>query len=274
MKVTSAAHQVSSSTAFEISEQSIESALKSAPLFKLVTKQGWAIPTVETFRYSYEQKKFLYDIFMNGQETGKKKSPEEVELLARNHFASPKDYVTKSQIRSLFCNFTMKLKEGTLKDPAETLTGKATPNSMIVEPLVVDQDELLQEELEDIAEDVIARVSTWEVGALVVRRNRRSWLPGRIVPNDTGKDLDDDYYLVVSMEKKSGKNIFRWPAMPVRKEVHVMDLLIEIGELTPVKEGKGYSSKVIVWCALTDTDFNDANLALKKALRDYQPVKF
>ena len=129
MKVTSAAHQVCSTTAIELSEHSIESAKLSAPLFAEVTKQGWAIPTIATFRYSFDQKKFLYDIFMTGQDTGKKKSPEEVELLVRKNFASPKDYVTKSQIRALFSNFTKQLKDGTLEDPAEKL--KKNPSTEI-----------------------------------------------------------------------------------------------------------------------------------------------
>ena len=268
MKVTSAAHQVCSTTAIELSEHSIESAKLSAPLFAEVTKQGWAIPTIATFRYSFDQKKFLYDIFMTGQETGKKKSPEEVELLVRKNFASPKDYVTKSQIRALFSNFTKQLKDGTLEDPAEKL--KKNPSTEVaVDPVVVDDDELIQEELEDIAEDVIARVSTWEVGSFVVTRNRRSWLPGRIIPNDTDREIDEEYFLVECMEKKSGKNIFRWPASRKVKELHVTDLLIEIDEVTPLNGGKCRSDEDIIWCSLSDTDARDANLALKKALREY-----
>ena len=147
---------------------------------------------------------------------------------------------------------------------------KKNPSTEVaVDPVVVDDDELIQEELEDIAEDVIARVSTWEVGSFVVTRNRRSWLPGRIIPNDTDREIDEEYFLVECMEKKSGKNIFRWPASRKVKELHVTDLLIEIDEVTPLNGRKCRSDEDIIWCSLSDTDARDANLALKKALREY-----
>ena len=54
-----------------------------------------------TFRYSFEQKDMLYKIFMKGEITGKKESPEDVEKIVRKDL-KPHQYVTSQQIRSLF----------------------------------------------------------------------------------------------------------------------------------------------------------------------------
>ena len=117
MKASLSSHLVISSTEVQISEKIKGTAVDEAPIFSEVLKQGWAIPKINTFRYSFAQKKFLYDLFMEGHKNGKKKSPEEAVMVLRNHFASTKDYVTTSQVRSLFSSFARKLNDGTLKAP-------------------------------------------------------------------------------------------------------------------------------------------------------------
>ena len=68
---------------------------------KQISKQGRALPIRSNFRYSYEQKKILYNIFMEGEKTGKKKSVEEVEMLIRKDLETHQ-YVSSTQIQSLF----------------------------------------------------------------------------------------------------------------------------------------------------------------------------
>ena len=123
MKASVSSHLVISSTEVQISEIDDSTAVKEAPLYSEVLRQGWAIPRVNTFRYSFTRKKILYDIFMEGQQNGKKKSPEEVVTIIRNHFESSKDYVTTSQVRSLFSTFAKKLNDGTLKEPIDKNRG-------------------------------------------------------------------------------------------------------------------------------------------------------
>ena len=64
MKLSSAAHQVTSNTMVKLSELSRFSAVQGSQLFSEVSIQGWALPRMNYFRYTYAQKKFLYDIFM------------------------------------------------------------------------------------------------------------------------------------------------------------------------------------------------------------------
>ena len=75
MKASVSSHLVISGTEVQISEKIISTAVDEAPIFSEVLKQGWAIPKINTFRYSFSQKKFLYDLFMEGQKNGKKKKP-------------------------------------------------------------------------------------------------------------------------------------------------------------------------------------------------------
>jgi len=63
--------------------------------------QGWALSKRKTFRYSIKQKRLLMEIFLEGEERGKKASPEQAHfrLRAKLH---PNEYVTSHQIRNLF----------------------------------------------------------------------------------------------------------------------------------------------------------------------------
>ena len=61
---------------------------------------GWALPTRSTFRYTNRQKRILHGYFMEGEESGNKMSPEEVQLLLRKKLL-PEEYVSTQQIRSL-----------------------------------------------------------------------------------------------------------------------------------------------------------------------------
>ena len=69
---------------------------------------------------------------MDGEKTGTKKSPEEVEISIRKKL-QPQQYVTSAQIRSLFSTFKMQLKKGNLKAPGKKSGNKGQQNDEGVE---------------------------------------------------------------------------------------------------------------------------------------------
>jgi hypothetical protein len=86
-------------------------------------KEGWALPTRKKTRFSLKQKGYLYDLFMNGEETGRKIRPEEAvrkmqraEILGGKIF-SPTEYLTTDQVRSLFSRMSSLNRQGKLQDP-------------------------------------------------------------------------------------------------------------------------------------------------------------
>ena len=81
--------------------------------------KGWALPTRSTFRYSMRQKDILYKLFMEGEVlSGKKFSPEQVQLLIRKEF-QVSEYVTTQQIRSLFSRWSRLKKDKRLNEPID-----------------------------------------------------------------------------------------------------------------------------------------------------------
>ena len=80
--------------------------------------KGWALPTRNTFRYSMRQKDILYKLFMEGEVSGKKFSPEQVHLLIRKEL-QVSEYVTTQQIRSLFSCWSRLKKDNRLNEPID-----------------------------------------------------------------------------------------------------------------------------------------------------------
>ena len=80
--------------------------------------KGWALPTRSTFRYSMRQKDILYKLFMEGEVSGKKFSPEQVYLLIRKEL-QVSEYVTTQQIRSLFSCWSRLKKDNRLNEPID-----------------------------------------------------------------------------------------------------------------------------------------------------------
>ena len=276
MKVSSTSRQITS-TRVSVTDFPLSTAVKRVPLFAKVTCQGWAIPRVKTFRYSYEQKKFLYDIFMEGETSGKKINPDEAELRVRQHFLSTKDYVTSKQIRSLFHNFTRQLKDNTLVEPTPSLVEKSrmksddrgcasvAPSVELVEDL--ESDDHADEVLMQVTEDIMADISTWDEGTWVVVRNRRKWLPGQIVSCDSADiEKSDNSFAVDCMEGNRG-NKFRWPQSRDIRLFDKCDILLEITDVTPIA-AETMTGGDIVWCQLDKTDYDDANQALRRYLRE------
>ena len=75
------------------------------PLFDIFDKEGWALHTRSKFRFNDKQKTLLWQYYIDGEKSGKKKTPEEVHMLLRKDL-QPEDYVTPQQIKSLFSRWT------------------------------------------------------------------------------------------------------------------------------------------------------------------------
>ena len=251
MKLSSAEHLIHPSTKVTKLDKTLPALCVNVPLMSLVKEQGWALPKRSNFRYTVEQKKFLYDLFMEGEKTGKKKSPEEVENLVRGHFSSEK-YVTVSQIRSLFSRFSKDLRDGNLKDPTQV------------------EETQDFDDFADAVDDVVLILSTWEPSSWVVVKFGKQWYPGQILnAEERGVKIDEVWYMVNCMERKQyGVNRFKWPRVQDIEMYEKSDLLLQIKEVIPVQETEVIGSNEIVWCALDEKDFHDANDTLKRALRE------
>ena len=101
-----------------IADMSLEDAVKCFPIMGKLNELGWALPIRSKFRFNYIQKKLLYGHFIEGEKTGKKMSPEQVEKLLRKAL-NPDQYVTVQQIKSLYSRWAKLLKDGQLEEPKE-----------------------------------------------------------------------------------------------------------------------------------------------------------
>ena len=110
----------------------LRSAVEASPLMMNIAEQGWALPHRTYFRFSDEQIKLLEDIFKEGERTGMKKSPEEVEILVRKKF-KPDQYLTVDQIKRFFSRCSAKLEAGTLTMGSEN-DGNDLPGFDNIEP--------------------------------------------------------------------------------------------------------------------------------------------
>ena len=228
MKVSSSLHQINANTNVKVFDSDLFTLCEEVKLMSIISNQGWAIPTRTTFRYTPAQKKFLYDIFLTGEETGKKKSPEEVERLVRQKFKSTDLYVTVPQIRALFSSFSRKYREGTLKNPEEEAENPVDSNdtTMVIEP---DEDQI--DGLLDTIDKALSSLSTWEIRSWVVVKYGRQWYPGRILQHNEG---EDEYSVTCMMRKQHNSNCFRWPESTDIEIYDPDDILLQIDEVTPI----------------------------------------
>ena len=79
-------------------DEGVSSKLK---LSHICEEKGWALPVRKTFRFAEKQKKLLMEIFMKGEDSGQKISPNQVHQDLRKKL-TPSEYVASQQIRALF----------------------------------------------------------------------------------------------------------------------------------------------------------------------------
>ena len=123
----SSLHQsVSTSDIETLPAEYILSRCKSLSFF---SEMGWALPKRKITQFTYGQKKFIYDEFMSGEETGKKTSAEKVvpkmrvlrEESGKKVFIA-KDYLSVDQVTSMFSRLAAQKKKKQLTEPTKQTT--------------------------------------------------------------------------------------------------------------------------------------------------------
>ena len=262
MKVSSQLHTEHVHLGIDVSETKLADAIEETPLLRRISEQGWALPRRKTFRYSYEQKKILYDIFMDGEKTGKKKSPDEAERLLRTKL-KPKEYVTSSQIRSLFSTFSKQLREGTLKAPEQ---GKKDHDDYGEKEHIDEVDEVDEENENEyqltIHKNVLAVVTDlaeWEIGDYVAACYNDKWYPGQVTV------LNDDGSVTVNcmryVDQYFSANKFVWPSQKDEKKYEKDELLLKLDAPQQLQTGKRYQ-----YYKFNESDFTGASDILRMIL--------
>ena len=133
------------------------------------------------FPFFFEKKIHLYNYFMEGETTGRKKTaedvPEDVDLPMQEHADSTKEYVKPQQIKSLYSRWSKKYREGTLQKPTvDDITNDDFQGEE--NDIAVDEDDFAgtyEEELHDAAAEVSQH---WQVDDWVVVSYQGSLYPG------------------------------------------------------------------------------------------------
>ena len=92
MKSSSQLHLPLSNDGVNIADMSLEDAVQCFPIIGKLKELGWALPIRSKSRFTYIQKKLLYGYSIEGEKTGKKMSPEQVEKLLQKTL-NPNQYV-------------------------------------------------------------------------------------------------------------------------------------------------------------------------------------
>ena len=86
-----------------------------------LSEAGWAFPKSKSRRFFPKQKKFLHDWFIRGEISGRKISSEKavkemcIATVKEYKMFTPQEYLTKSQIQSLFSRMSAVQKSGKLQ---------------------------------------------------------------------------------------------------------------------------------------------------------------
>ncbi|GBO37230.1 hypothetical protein AVEN_153058-1 [Araneus ventricosus] len=119
-----------------------------------VFRRGWALPNTKITCFSCKQL-YIYNIFMKGEKSGVKSSPEntvkemrqQIDPTGRKRFQPFKYYMTSSQIRSLFSRMSALHKSGTLKPPSPGLEHVDVINEDLND---ITEQELEQQEVQNL----------------------------------------------------------------------------------------------------------------------------
>lgn len=104
----------SSSHAIQTSTPSRDNRYSNGDQLHDFSDQGWALPKRSNFRFNQVQKNFLFQLFSDGEITGKKHSPEEVHLSMRGALSTDQ-YCSVKQIRSLYSRWSREVKSTSLE---------------------------------------------------------------------------------------------------------------------------------------------------------------
>lgn len=207
MKSLSSSHEVYTSEPKTV----LTSISTEVPMMSRFSEAGWALPIRSNFRYSYKQKKYLYNQFMEGEISGKKKSPEQVHLDMRKDF-DVEEYVTVQQIKSLFSRMSTEKRKGTLTEPKmSTNVDKDT------EAYNGEHDDDVVDDVTDNVDDADLRNTALSIlTELTVECEK--WVmvlyQGEMFPGVVKKIFDGGIIRIQCMEyEENKKNKFRWPTV-------------------------------------------------------------
>ena len=204
----------------------------------------------------FEAAALLFEYFMEGEKSGRKKSAGEVHLLLRDKLETH-EYVTSQQIKGLYSRWSKQYREGTLKKP----TAKDGE-------LVVADDEPIDDELAENYETELDAVATqvtnpWQVDDWVVITYKGERYPGKITK------IDHKGTWVNCLKPRAGKdNCFYWPKKKDHMPYEDTDIVSIIEDPVPCSNGGDVR--------LLDKDFANAFVnsdGLKLVLRQYIPAE-
>ena len=243
MKSSSQLHMPILNSNIEVSDQSFQYTIQSTTSMQFFSNPGWALPVRSKFRYNYRQKKLLYKYFMEGEVTGKKKNPEEVEKLLRKDLI-PNEYVTVQQIRSLFSRWAKEHKNGKLTEPREADTSDNDVEE--INRSKPDDAEYAMDLAEEVNE-VLANICNYEVNDWIAIKYLSNWHPGQITKIMSNGRVE---IKLMTYGINRERNRFVWPEEDLILQHLVKNILLHVE--APVPVGTRYFR-------LTDTDFKDAS---------------
>ena len=139
----------------------VSSSLVGANHLNSLNKKGYAIPKRKNVQFSFKQRRFVYDAFIHGEETGKKQSAEQLVIKMRSfHDTSgkkvfaPIEYLKKSPIISMFSRFSSQFRENKLQPPKEDIPQKVRKQDLDTEEADLQDD--IDDEVEVCLQEVIS----------------------------------------------------------------------------------------------------------------------
>ena len=126
---------------------------------------GWALPQKCFTRFSFCQLKYIYDLFIQGETTGCKATPEKVFNDMKNcrinrnmnEYFSPNEYLHVSQIKFLFIRYSKLKREGKLKTATEMVY---LPDECLQNEIVNETNESNLIVQEEFTREIFSKVST------------------------------------------------------------------------------------------------------------------
>ena len=123
IKSTSHLHSSSIPAGSVTTKISYEETKTELPLLEEISKQGWALPKRQFYRYNLDTKILLFELFNEGEESYLKKTPEQAAMIVRNELH---DFVEPEQIQTLFSTSSQQKRNGTLKPPTKDVASAST----------------------------------------------------------------------------------------------------------------------------------------------------
>lgn len=217
----------------EIPEILNEVSSLSLSLHAMFKTDGWALPKRSNKRFTYKQKKFLYDEFMMGEESGRKTTAEKVVQKMRKATVNLKkmfatdDYLTQQQVTSAFSRMSKMFRNGNLQEPTEKsvlYTNEATREvhpSDTSDVFISEVDESLREVLQKISADDIT-IGQFVIVALsqASKKPKKTSIKEHFVGQVISSDVDE---VEINFLKKK-RDYYWWPEKSDKSFVDVEDV--------------------------------------------------